>query len=72
MRLSLLVPPPPQELENHRLLELVRDFPELVPALLQLGIHPGERATLSWREVVTPELERREEISSALAWRGQS
>ena len=69
MRLSLLSPPSPEELENSRLLELVRDFPELVPALLEAGINPGEHATLTWREAVTQELEGREGPASLLAWR---
>jgi hypothetical protein len=68
MKLSLLPPPRPGELETLRIHELVRDYPELLPSLLREG-RSLQSTGAECLGVNTVGVEGAKELLAVVAWR---
>ena len=69
MRYSVLPPPTPEELRGSLILELVRDYPELLGPLEAQGIDPGAEASEVLGDLLAREEASPEELMAALQWR---
>ena len=69
LRYSVLPPPTLEELRGRRILELVRDYPELLGPLEAEGIDPGPDGSEVLGDILAREEASPEGFMAALRWR---
>ena len=72
MRVEFPKPPSREELRRSQIHELIRDFPELHPALLALGIQPRLQGGRRIAELLPEEEGWLSDLEEALSWRGKA
>ena len=72
MRVDFSRPPSREELRTSQIHELIRDFPELHPALLALGVKPRLQGGRRIADLIPEEGEWLADLEEALSWRGKA